>query len=176
MDILTEFIGLASPVVTPTVANLTGSPVSPGITNILPNPAAVGTSVTITGTNFGATQGGSTVTFNGTTASPTSWSATSITVPVPAGATTGNAVVTVGGLPSNGYSFTVSPASPKHHKYSAEPGGSGNLGDDYGDEFWRNAGREHGDVQWNVGFADELGRGERSPYLCRRVRRQGTWS
>ncbi len=112
VDILTEFIGLASPVVTPTVANLTGSPVSPGITNILPNPAAVGTSVTITGTNFGATQGGSTVTFNGTTASPTSWSATSITVPVPAGATTGNAVVTVGGLPSNGYSFTVSPPAP----------------------------------------------------------------
>ena len=34
VDILTEFIGLASPVVTPTVANLTGSPVSPGITNI----------------------------------------------------------------------------------------------------------------------------------------------
>ena len=112
VDILTEFIGLASPVVTPTVANLTGSPVSPGITNILPNPAAVGTSVTITGTNFGATQGGSTVTFNGTTASPTSWSATSITVPVPAGATTGNVIVTVGGLPSNGYSFTVSPPAP----------------------------------------------------------------
>ena len=112
VDILTEFIGLASPVVTPTVANLTGSPVSPGITNILPNPAAVGTSVTITGTNFGATQGGSTVTFNGTTASPASWSATSITVPVPAGATTGNAVVTVGGLPSNGYLFTVSPPAP----------------------------------------------------------------
>jgi streptogramin lyase len=112
VNILTELVGLASPVVTPTVANLTGSPVSPGITNILPNPAAVGTSVTITGTNFGATQGGSTVTFNGTTASPTSWSATSITVPVPAGATTGNVVVTVSGLASNGYSFTVSPPGP----------------------------------------------------------------
>ena len=63
--------------------------------------------MTITGTNFGATQGTSTVTFNGTTATPTSWSATSIVVPVPAGATTGNVVVTVGGLASNGQSFTV---------------------------------------------------------------------
>jgi streptogramin lyase len=112
VNILTEFVGLASPVVTPTAANLTGSPVAPAITNIQPNPAAVGTSVTITGTNFGATQGGSTVTFNGTTASPTSWSATSITALVPVGATTGNVVVTVGGLASNGYSFTVSPPAP----------------------------------------------------------------
>jgi len=108
LNTVTEFVGLASPVVTPIVGNLTGSSGSPVITNILPNPAAVGTSVTITGTNFGATQGGSTVTFNGTTASPTSWSATSITAPVPVGATTGNVVVTVGGHASTGYSFTVS--------------------------------------------------------------------
>ena len=56
--------------------------------------------MTITGTNFGATKGTSTVTFNGTTATPTTWSATSIVVPVPAGATTGNVVVTVGGGPA----------------------------------------------------------------------------
>ena len=47
------------------------------------------------------------MTFNGTTATPTSWSATSIVVPVPAGATTGNVVVTVGGVASNGQTFTV---------------------------------------------------------------------
>jgi hypothetical protein len=52
-------------------------------------------------------QGNSTVTFNGTAATPTSWSATGIVVPVPAGATTGNVVVTVGGLASNGARFTV---------------------------------------------------------------------
>ena len=63
--------------------------------------------VTITGTNFGASQGTSTVTFNGTAATPTSWSATSIVVPVPAGATTGNVVVTVSGLASNPVSFMV---------------------------------------------------------------------
>ena len=53
--------------------------------------------MTIAGTNFGATQGTSTVTFNGTAGTPTSWSGTSIVVPVPSGATTGNVVVTVEG-------------------------------------------------------------------------------
>lgn len=72
----------------------------------------VGTPVTITGTSFGATQGSSTVTFNGTLATPTSWSATSIVVPVPAGATSGSVVVTVGGKASNGMTFTVIPAAP----------------------------------------------------------------
>ena len=104
-----EFVGAASPVATPIVANLTGASGLPTITNIQPNPAPLGASVTITGANFGANQGGSTVTFNGTTASPTSWSATGITVPVPAAATTGNVVVTVGGEASNGYAFMVSP-------------------------------------------------------------------
>ena len=67
----------------------------------------VGISVTITGSHFGATQGSSVVTFNGTAASPTSWSDTAITVPVPSGATTGPVVVTVGGVASNGSTFTV---------------------------------------------------------------------
>ena len=94
------------------------SPYSNVATGVVPNPppsisslslssAAVGTPVTITGTNFGATQGTSTVTFNGTAATPTSWSATSIVAPVPAGATSGNVVVTVGGVASNGVAFTV---------------------------------------------------------------------
>jgi hypothetical protein len=79
----------------------------PSITSLGPTSGAVGASVTIAGTNFGATQGTSTVTFNGTSGSPTAWTATSITVPVPAGATTGNVVVTVGGQASNGSNFTV---------------------------------------------------------------------
>src|SRR5262249_22366745 len=81
--------------------------VPPTITTLSPTSGPVGTSVTITGTNFGATQGTSTVAFNGTTATTTSWSATSIVVPVPSGATTGSVVVTVGGLASNGPTFTV---------------------------------------------------------------------
>src|SRR5260370_41993592 len=72
----------------------------PSITSLNPTSGLVGSSVTISGANFGATQGTSTVTFSGIAATPTSWSATSITAPVPAGATTGNVVVTVGGVAS----------------------------------------------------------------------------
>lgn len=82
-------------------------PPAPSIASLNPTSAVVGTSVTITGANFGATQGSSTVKFNGIAATPTSWGATSIVVPVPAGATTGNVVVTVGGVASNGVSFAV---------------------------------------------------------------------
>src|ERR1043165_7847030 len=82
---------------------------APNISNLSPNNGPVATSVTITGTNFGATQGTSTVTFNGTSATPTSWSATSISAPVPSGATTGSVVVTVNSQPSNGATFTVKP-------------------------------------------------------------------
>src|SRR5438046_360951 len=79
----------------------------PRITALSPTSGAVGASVKITGSNFGSTQGASTVSFNTTKASPTNWSATSIVAPVPAGATSGKVVVTVGGKPSNGVSFTV---------------------------------------------------------------------
>ncbi len=89
------------------VSNGISFSVTPNITSLNPNSGVVGTSVSITGTSFGATQGTSTVTFNGTTGTPTAWTATSITVPVPTGATTGNVVVTVGGVASNGSNFTV---------------------------------------------------------------------
>ncbi len=88
-----------------------GAATAPTITSLSPTGGAVGASVTITGTNFGATQGTSVVKFNGTTATPTSWSATSIVAPVPAGATTGNVTVTVGGVASNGSAFTVVPTA-----------------------------------------------------------------
>jgi hypothetical protein len=81
----------------------------PNITSLTPPSGAVGAAVTIAGTNFGAAPG--TVTFNGTAATPSSWSATSIVAPVPAGATTGNVVVTVNGVASWGVSFTVVPVS-----------------------------------------------------------------
>ena len=83
--------------------------VTPHITRLSPTSGAVGTSVTITGTALGASQSSSSVTFDGTAATATSWSATKIVAPVPSGATTGNVVVTVGGVASNGVSFTVSP-------------------------------------------------------------------
>jgi RHS repeat-associated protein len=80
---------------------------APSITSLSPTSGAVGASVTITGANFGATQGTGTVTFNGTAATPSSWNATSIVATVPTGATTGNVVVNASGVNSNAVSFTV---------------------------------------------------------------------
>lgn len=79
---------------------------TPSITSLSVASGAVGTPVTITGTNFGSTQGTSAVLFDGTVAAPTSWSATTIAVTVPANAGTGPVVVVVDGLPSNGITFT----------------------------------------------------------------------
>src|SRR5260370_936280 len=112
-----------------------GNPPPASIASLNPTSGAAGTSVTITGTNFGATQGTSTVTFNGIAATPTSWSAASIVAPVPGGATTGNVAVTVGGVASNGVSFTVSSGtgsamgplkqSTVNTRYFVDPAGNG---------------------------------------------------
>jgi Glucodextranase, domain B/IPT/TIG domain len=83
---------------------------APTITSLTPNTGAVKTSVVIAGTNFRSAQGSSTVSFNGVTSTPTAWSTTSITAPIPTGATTGPLVITVGGQASNGSTFTVTPA------------------------------------------------------------------
>ncbi len=80
---------------------------TPSISSVSPAFGPISTSVTVTGRHFGATQNTSTVTFNGIAGTPTSWSATSIVVPVPNRATTGNVLVTVRGVVSNGVSFTV---------------------------------------------------------------------
>jgi len=80
---------------------------APDIISLSSSSGAVGSSVTISGVNFGTTQGTSTVAFNGTAATPTSWSATSIVAPVPSVTTTGNVIVTVGNQASNGVSFTL---------------------------------------------------------------------
>jgi len=88
----------------------------PTITSLSMTAASPGTAITITGTNFGAAQGSSTVTFGGTAATPSSWSPTSIVVPVPTGAASGNVVVTVGGAPSNGVAFTVLQGLPGFQK------------------------------------------------------------
>jgi hypothetical protein len=80
--------------------------VLPGIAGLSPNSGVSDSSITITGTNFGAAQGG--VTFNGTTGAITSWSDKAIVVKVPVGATTGNVTVTTAaGAQSAGASFTV---------------------------------------------------------------------
>src|SRR3984957_20556152 len=79
---------------------------APEITGFSVPSAITGTSITIQGSNFGTT---GTVTFNGVTAAPTTWTSTSIQVPVPGAAATGPVIVTVNSVASNPTTFTVLP-------------------------------------------------------------------
>ncbi len=80
---------------------------APTITGMAPSSGPVGIPVTITGTNFGASQGSSTVLLNGTSAVATSWTNTTIVAVVPTGASSGTFTVTVNGQPANSLAFTV---------------------------------------------------------------------
>jgi hypothetical protein len=75
--------------------NLLGEISLPTITSFTPSFGSAGTSVTINGTNF-STLFTTTVEFNGVPATITASTATTITVDVPAGATTGLIEVTIG--------------------------------------------------------------------------------
>jgi hypothetical protein len=79
----------------------------PRIISVTPTLGPVTTVVTITGLNFGITQGSSTLTFNGVAAVPTSWADKKIVAPVPIFSSTGPIVVTVNGVASNGLIFSV---------------------------------------------------------------------
>lgn len=95
----------------PTQPAPTGAP--PEIASISPERGCAGRTVTITGKNFGEVQGESRVTFapcgaqTRVEAEVLSWSDTVIAVKVPCGACSGEVVVTVNGLDSNGVAFTV---------------------------------------------------------------------
>ena len=107
-DVLVTVNGNASP--TSSTTKFTLYP-APSITSLSETVIAVGDSVTITGVNFGSTQGTSTVTFDGIEAATvTSWSNTQIVVTVPTGAKSGDAVVTVNGVVSSGYAYTLAAA------------------------------------------------------------------
>jgi IPT/TIG domain/Purple acid Phosphatase, N-terminal domain/Fibronectin type III domain len=88
-------------------AHTQATPVSISIASLSPNRGSAGSTVVITGTGFGTTQGSSKVAFNGIVAQVSSWSSTSITAIAPANATSGSVVVTVNGAQSNGVTFKV---------------------------------------------------------------------
>lgn len=93
-----------------------GAAVGPTITSFSPQSGLVGTTVTITGTNFSTTPANNIVKLNGTNAVVTASTATSITTTVPAGATTGKFTVTVGAnTATSANNFTVT-----------QPGGNNN--------------------------------------------------
>jgi hypothetical protein len=102
-------------------SNSTTTP-APAISSLNPSSGAVGTAVTITGNNFGASQlSSSSVSLNGTVAPVISWTNTSIVADMPSSATTGNIVVTAAGVPSAGSAFTVTAGA-------TSACGSGSLG------------------------------------------------
>lgn len=82
------------------------APASPFIGEANPSCGVPGETVIITGTGFGDTQNSSQVTFNGVLAVVTSWSNTQISVLVPP-TITGDVIVTVNGVNSNGVRFTI---------------------------------------------------------------------
>jgi hypothetical protein len=87
------------------VSSTAATPYISGLSTVT---GAVGSTVILSGVNFGNS---GTVTFNGTTASVISWTASGISVVVPAGATSGMIVATSGGNTSNGVYFEVTQPS-----------------------------------------------------------------
>lgn len=89
-----------------------GGVAAPTLTGFTPLSGLVGSTVTITGTNFGSTPSSNTVKFNGTTAVVTAASTTTLTVTVPASASSGTlSVQTAGGTATSSGTFTVSVAT-----------------------------------------------------------------
>jgi hypothetical protein len=83
----------------------------PHINSLSPTSGGTGTSVTITGTNFGSTQGSGSVAVNGVNATVTSWGNASVVISIPAAALDGNVVVTRSDTKTtNGVGFDVVPA------------------------------------------------------------------
>lgn len=105
---------------TVTVTTTTGSATTsfsvnasaPVLTAVSPTSGPVTRLVTITGNGFSTTAGLNQIKFNGVNATTLSATATTLTTQVPSGATTGPVTVTVGGLVSNGLTFTVANAGP----------------------------------------------------------------
>jgi RHS repeat-associated protein len=82
---------------------------APIITSVSATTGSVGSQVVISGSGFGTSQGSSVVYLNGAPVTINTWSATSIQITIPAGATSGPLVVSVGPsmIDSNSVTFTV---------------------------------------------------------------------
>src|SRR5260370_9415593 len=86
------------------MVSITTSSVGGGSTlaifNFTPQQGGIGTTVTIKGQNFSATPSSNTVKFNGTAATVTAATTSTLTLTVPSGATTGPISATVGSAPA----------------------------------------------------------------------------
>ena len=124
---------------------------APVIEKLSPTSGRVGANVKIKGSNFGTS---GTVTFNGTTASPTSWKNDKIQAKVPEGATTGPVVVTAGTRSSNGVEFEVTSAATGLIISKLEPD-SGPVGTDIKIKGL-NFGQDAGTVTFNGVTASQI--------------------
>jgi|JI10StandDraft_1071094.scaffolds.fasta_scaffold02235_3 gliding motility-associated-like protein len=105
--------------------NVVGTISPPTITSFTPSSGPIGTSVTITGTNF-STPFSNTIEFNGVPATITASTATTLTVTVPASATTGLIEVTIGcNTVTSGSNFMVGVFIPTIASFTP---GSGPIG------------------------------------------------
>jgi IPT/TIG domain len=95
----------------------------PTVTSVNPQSGSQGTPVTIGGSNFGATQGLSTLAFNRGLASPSTWTDTLIVTQVPAAATTGDLIIVVNDVASDPVTFTAPPV------IAGVSPGAGRIGD-----------------------------------------------
>lgn len=85
---------------------------SPFVSGLVPPNGPAGSRVLINGKGFGASQGTSSVSFQGTNATDVIWSDTQLSAAVPAGATSGSVIITEGGVASNNnQQFTISAVS-----------------------------------------------------------------
>jgi regulation of enolase protein 1 (concanavalin A-like superfamily) len=128
----------------------------PIVLGLTPASGGIAASVTITGTNFGSSQGTSTVKFNGASATSfTSWSNTQIVAAVPTNASTGPVTVTVNAIQSNnnfGFTFynpVITSLSPPAGQVGATVVVSGTgFGVDQGDQVLFN-GLAAGILNWS---------------------------
>jgi mRNA-degrading endonuclease toxin of MazEF toxin-antitoxin module len=81
--------------------------ITPNITSISPTSGVAGTSVTINGTGFGASQGSGNVWLGSKYGTVVSWSDTQVVATIASGATSGIAQILQGGVWSNQISLTV---------------------------------------------------------------------
>jgi len=136
----------------------------PTIDGLNPLSGPVDMQITIAGRHFGDPQANSTVTFNGTLATPASWTDTQIVVRVPAGATTGLVEITVNGTTkTHGLyypMFTVITDSFFLQKIQAGDkeaiADAGQSGDRSFVPYLRGAlnnSGKHGDARWNARIA-----------------------
>jgi mono/diheme cytochrome c family protein len=93
----------------------------PVITGVFPDSAAVGDTILVAGSGFGDIAGSSVLTIGGAAATAiVAWTASRIIAGVPAGASGGAVIVTIGGLASSPAAFRIQPVAEARISYAGQ--------------------------------------------------------